>query len=108
MTAIARKGDKVLSPSGKGNRCRDPMETAVGEVNTQSVFSNSKLIPVNGNKVEPHNRRGCVPDESRLDSFSPNVFIGNKQVGRIGDQYATGTDEANKIAEGSPNVFANG
>jgi uncharacterized Zn-binding protein involved in type VI secretion len=108
MSAVARKGDKVDSPTGSGTRCASPIVTAVGEVNSRSVFANSKLIPVKGNKVEPHTLKGCGPDESVLDKHSPNVFIGGKEIGRKDDHYATGTPEQNTITEGSPNVFANG
>lgn len=108
MTAVARKGDKVYSPTGEGTRCGNPANTMVGEVNSRSVFANSKLIPVKGNKVEPHKKKGCDPDESVLDKYSPNVFIGGLEIGRKDDHYATGTDEQNVIIEGSPNVFANG
>ena len=71
-------------------------------------FANSKLIPVKGNKIATHDKKGCSPDESLLDKVSPNVYIGNKQIGRVGDEYGTETDEANVITKGSPNVFANG
>lgn len=108
MTAVARKGDTVFSPTGTGNRCSNPVTTSVDEVNSSSVFANGKLIPVRGNKVAPHNRKGCVPDESTLDKYSPNVFIGNKEIGRKDDHYATGTSEENVINQGSPNVYANG
>lgn len=108
MPAIARKDDEVQSPTGTGILCGSPVITAVGEVNSVSVFSNNKLIPVKGNKVAPHSLKGCGPDESVLDKYSPNVFIGNKEVGRVGDEYATATPEANVITMGSPNVFVNG
>lgn len=108
MSAIARKDDKVLSPTGIGLLCGNPVNTAVGEVNSGSVFANSKLMVVKGNKIAPHKRKGCGPDESVLDKHSPNVFIGGKEIGRKDDHYATGTPEQNTITEGSPNVFANG
>jgi uncharacterized Zn-binding protein involved in type VI secretion len=108
MTAVARKGDRVYSPTGTGTRCGNPVNTAVGEVNSRSVFANSKLIVTKGNKIAPHKRKGCEPDESTLDKYSPNVFIGGKELGRKDDHYATGTPEQNTIMEGSPNVFANG
>lgn len=108
MTAVARKDDKVYSPTGTGPKCGSSVNTAVGEVNSRSVFANSKLIVVKGNKIAPHSKKGCVPDESVLDKYSPNVFIGGKEIGRKDDHYATGTDEQNVITEGSPNVFANG
>ncbi|MDC3266478.1 hypothetical protein OAU13_00980 [bacterium] len=108
MPAVARKKDEVQSPTGTGVLCGSPVKTAVGEVNDVYVFANNKLIPVKGNKVEPHSLKGCSTDNSVLDKFSPNVFIGNKEIGRVGDEYATGTPEANIITKGSPNVFANG
>lgn len=108
MSAVARKDDKVHSPTGVGLRCGNPVDTAVGEVNSSSVFANSKLMVVKGNKIAPHKRKGCEPDESVLDKHSPNVFIGGKEIGRKDDHYATGTPEQNTITEGSPNVFANG
>lgn len=108
MPAVAREKDEVQSPTGTGILCASPVKTAVGEVNSVSVFANNKLIPVKGNKVEPHSLKGCGPDESVLDKYSPNVFIGNKELGRVSDEYATETPEANVITKGSPNVFANG
>ena len=108
MSAVARKDDKVHSPTGVGVRCGNPVDTAVGEVNSSSVFANSKLMVVKGNKIAPHKRKGSEPDESVLDKHSPNVFIGGKEIGRKDDHYATGTPEQNIITEGSPNVFANG
>ena len=108
MSAVARKNDKVLSPTGIGAACANPVITAVGEVNSSSVFANGKLMVVKGNKIAPHKRKGCGPDESVLDKHSPNVFIGGKEIGRKGDHYGTGTPEQNTITEGSPNVFANG
>lgn len=108
MPAVARKDDQVQSPTGTGIQCKSPVVTKVGEVNGNSVYANGKLIVVKGNKIAPHNKAGCKPDESTLDKHSPNVYIGNKQIGRLGDEYATGTPEANKITQASPNVFANG
>lgn len=46
------------------------------------------------------------------DSGSPNVFVNNKAVVRVGDHWITHTDNNNNhdstSATGSPNVFANG
>jgi len=108
MPAVAREGDRVQSPTGQGHQCGNPVNTAVGEVNSSYVYANFKLIPVKGNKIAEHKRKGCEVDQSVLDKYSPNVFIGNKQIGRQDDHYGTGTPEQNVIAEGSHNVFANG
>ena len=101
MPAVARANDAVLSPDGSGKKCRFPLKTKVGEVNGNNVYANGKLIVVQGNKVAPHNKSGCVPDESALSSYSSTVFIGGKGIGRIGDEYGN-----NLIIQGSQTVFA--
>ena len=43
-----------------------------------------------------------------LDTYSPNVFANNKEIGRIGDHYdGDGTSQTHEITSGSPDVFAN-
>ena len=101
MPAVSRQGDSVLSPDGSGFKCRMPIKTSVGEVNSSSVYVNGILIVVQGNKVAPHPKSGCGPDESTLSSYSSKVFAGNKGIGRIGDQYSD-----NIITQGSSSVFA--
>jgi uncharacterized Zn-binding protein involved in type VI secretion len=101
MPAVARKGDSVLSVDGTGYKCRAPMKTSVDEVNDKKVFANGILIVVQGNKVAPHPKSGCEPDESVLTTFSLKVRIGGKGIGRIGDSYGG----INTITKGSSNVF---
>lgn len=102
MPAVSRQGDSVLSVDGTGYKCRAPMKTNVGEVNDKQVFANGILIVVQGNKVAPHPKSGCGPDESVLTTFSSKVRIGGKGIGRIGDSYGG----INTITKGSSNVFA--
>jgi uncharacterized Zn-binding protein involved in type VI secretion len=104
MPAVARAGDSVLSIDGAGYKCRQPMQTSVGEVNGNKVFANGILIVVQGKKVAPHPKGGCSPDESTLSSGSGKVKIGGMGVGRIGDDYGG----INTIIQGSSNVFAGG
>ena len=101
MPAVSRQGDSVLSPDGTGFKCRMPMKTSVGQVNSNEVYVNSILIVVQGNLVAPHPKSGCIPDTSTLSSYSSTVFAGNLGIGRIGDQYSD-----NIITQGSPTVFA--
>jgi uncharacterized Zn-binding protein involved in type VI secretion len=102
MPAISRQGDTVLSPDGTGYKCYFPMETSVGEVNSNSVYANGILVVVQGNKVAPHPKPSlCLTDESTLSSYSSRVYVGGLGVGRIGDQYGN-----NLITQGSPSVFA--
>ena len=104
MPAVARAGDTVLSIDGTGYKCRQPMQTSVGEVNGNRVFANGILIVVQGKKIAPHPKSGCQPDESTLSSSSSKVKIGGVGVGRIGDDYGG----INTITQGSSNVFAGG
>ena len=101
MPAISRQGDSVLSPDGAGYKCRMPLKTSVGQVNSNEVYVNGILIVVQGNTVAPHPKSGCTLDTSTLSSYSSTVFAGNKGIGRIGDQYSDNT-----ITQGSPTVFA--
>jgi len=102
MPAVSRQGDSVLSPTGSGFKCRMPLKTTVGEVNSVKVYVNSILVVVQGNKVTPHPLPGCTPiDEATLSTFSSRVFVGGKGIGRIGDLY-----NDNVITQGSPTVFA--
>ena len=101
MPAVSRKGDSVLSQDGTGYKCRAPMTTSVGEVNSNKVYADGILIVVQGNKVSPHPKGGCSTDTSSLDAGSSKVRIGGKGVGRIGDTYGPNT-----ITAGSSKVFA--
>jgi len=102
MPAISRQGDSVLSPNGSGYKCRMPLKTSVGEVNSVNVYANNILVVIQGNKVTPHPLPNCTPiDESILSTYSSKVFIGGKGVGRIGDAY-----NDNIITQGSSTVFA--
>lgn len=102
MPSVSRQGDQVLSIDGTGYKCRQPMKTAVGEVNTRNVKCNGVLVVVQGNMIAPHPKSGCTPDESSLSSCSGTVKIGGLGIGRVGDDYGG----MNTITQGSPNVFA--
>jgi uncharacterized Zn-binding protein involved in type VI secretion len=102
MPAVARQGDTVLSIDGTGNKCRQPMQTTVGQVNDKNVFVNGILVVVQGNQITPHPRSGCSNDASVLTTFSAKVRIGGKGIGRIGDSYGG----INTITQGSPTVFS--
>ena len=100
MPAVTRAGDRVISPDGSGKKCRFPMRTSVGQVNSVNVYVNGILVPVSGNLVAPHPKSGCSPDTSTL-SGSSKVFVGGQGIGRIGDKYGD-----NIVTKGSSNVFA--
>jgi hypothetical protein len=102
MASVSRKGDDVFSPDGAGKNCAKPVITQVDQVNTRNVYVNGILVPVIGNAVKQHKKRGCkIDDLSPLSQASSTVFIGGMGIGRVGDRYSD-----NVIIEGSPNVFA--
>jgi uncharacterized Zn-binding protein involved in type VI secretion len=90
-----------MSPTGRGKGYNSPIETSVGECNSNSVFANGKLIVVSGNQVSQHPKSGGANDDSKLTVNSKTVFIGGQGVGRIGDKY-----NDNTITQGSENVFS--
>jgi uncharacterized Zn-binding protein involved in type VI secretion len=103
MPAVSGQGDRVMSKDGSGKKCKSPMRTSVGQVNSKNVYVNGKLIVVAGNTISPHPKRGCTPDTSTLSSYSSSVRIGGLGIGRIGDEYGP-----NIITQGSRDVFAGG
>jgi len=100
MAAVTRAGDRVLSPDGAGKKCRFPMRTTVGQVNSVNVYVNNILVPITGNLITPHPKSGCSTDVSTLIGSS-EVFAGSQGIGRIGDKYGDNT-----VSKGSSNVFA--
>lgn len=102
MSAVARGNGKdyVLSKTGLGKGCSQPMITKTSECSSD-VFVNGIGVVREGDKVTIHNKNGCIPDESVLSKGSSKVFVNRKPVGRIGDQYTPD----NIIISGSPTVF---
>lgn len=112
MPSIARSGDTVLSPDGQGKNCAFPVEVPIGagppEVNNRNVKVNGRLVPVQGNRVPPHQLVGCGLDLSVLTSFSTTVRIGGLGVARIGDRYGNNIITSGSGTDGSKPVFAGG
>jgi uncharacterized Zn-binding protein involved in type VI secretion len=104
MPAIAVHGNPVLSKTGTGRNCPNPTKIKVDACQTglrHNVKIGGELVVVEGDLVEAHNLGGCGPDTNKLSTFSDNIKIGGKRVGRIGDQYG----EDNIIIQGSSKVF---
>lgn len=101
MPAIAT-GDgscRVFSPDGTGKDCKFPMITST-DVCSSKVFVGGIGVVTQGDRIAPHNKSDCVPDQSVVSSFSSKVFVGGKGVARIGDSYGD-----NIIISGSSKVF---
>ena len=109
MPAIARANgvDSVFSQTGFGRGCRAPMipRPSTGPATYTDVLVGGNPVVLEGDTVSPHPRLGCGGnDPSTLDKFSFTVFINNKRVGRIGDEYSPD----NIITSGFEKVFVGG
>jgi hypothetical protein len=106
MPAVSRKSgtDTVASPDGAGYCSGDP-STQTTDVGSDDVLANAIGVIRSGDTVITHLHPGpCdTPHNPALDSYSPNVFANNKNLGRFGDTY--GGDHI--VSSGSTNVFAN-
>ena len=104
MPAVARANgaDRVLSRTGIGRNCANPVQTVTNE-GSPNVFVNGIPVVRQGDQVGTHNASGCSPDTSKLSTYSGTVFVNGKGIGRIGDEYTSD----NTIISGSTTVFAN-
>lgn len=75
-----------------------PGQCGVGSPN---VFVENKMVYCVGDFTFPHGVGPCVPHVSMLTNGSSKVFVGGKQVGRVGDSHACGVI----IASGSSKVL---
>ena len=97
MPAIARIGDKIS--------CGD----TIGE-GSSNVFANG--IPVMREVIDQTTGHGCWPPTFVIPG-SPNVFINNRKVVRVGDPIVPHTcptipeTHGGVVSSGSPNVFVN-
>jgi uncharacterized Zn-binding protein involved in type VI secretion len=105
MAAIAtgNGGNPVLSATGSGPGCSLPMTSATLECSS-NVFINGKGVVREGDKMQSHNKSGCLPEQPALSSFSSKVKVNGKGVGRVGDNYAG--DGSNIIQPGQSTVNA--
>jgi len=93
MPAVARLNDLCT-----GHGCYGPRPNVQGSPN---VYANFLPVHRQSDKWGVHCCVSC--HSSVLAVGSPNVWVNGLQMGRIGDPVACGS----RVAEGSPNVFAN-
>ncbi len=101
MPAIARKsGTDAVSINHP--TCQGSTATNAG---SGDVLVNNVGVVREGDVVESHTHSppACPQHAPGLSSFSSNVFVNGKGIGRLGDSYGCGAT----ISSGSSNVFAN-
>jgi len=104
MPGIARFNDSIIT--GHIPPCDVNADLAGVYGSGVGVFVNSKGVQVNGDPVGPHTHNvgnQCLPHIAFISGGSSSVFVGGRQVARIGDSADTGV-----ITGGSTNVFAGG
>ena len=100
MPAVSRKGDSLST----GHGCVST--TTLNTPGQSTVFANSILVARIGDPTVSHPfppLPPCAPHVANVNAGSPNVFVENKAVARIGD-----STDAGAMTSGSGNVFANG
>ena len=100
MPAVSRKGDSLST----GHICTST--TTLDTPGQGTCFANSILIARVSDPTVSHPfppLPPCAPHVANVNAGSPNVFVENKAVARIGD-----STDAGAMTSGSGNVFANG
>ena len=100
MPAVSRKGDSLST----GHICTST--TTLDTPGQGTCFANSILIARVSDPTVSHPFPPvpiCAPHVANVNAGSPNVFVENKAVARIGD-----SADAGAMTSGSGNVFANG
>ena len=100
MPAVSRKGDSLST----GHLCAST--TTLDTPGQGTCFANSILIARVSDPTVSHPFPPvpiCAPHVANVNAGSPNVFVENKAVARIGD-----STDAGAMTSGSGNVFANG
>lgn len=101
MPGVARIGDSVST----GHGC-DGSTTITGPTGAgANVFVNNKPVECKGNPTVIHRyggRRCSAQHEAAINAGSPNVFVANIPLARIGDSC-----DAGAITSGSSDVIAN-
>ena len=108
MPGIARKSgtDPVNTVHGAtgGIRCNASPTTVATSGGSSNVFVNGIGVVREGDAVASHNNgSACSTHAPGLTSFSGNVKVNGKGIGRLNDTYGCGA----RITGGSSNVFAN-
>jgi len=121
MPAVARMSgtDTVACTDGaKGSGCGknhwhwDSGTTQATDAGSGDVFINGKGAVREGDVMKTHpDGVPCVSSPVNhapaLSTYSPNVFVNGKALGRVGDKYDADGHMDHTISSGSPNVFAN-
>ena len=100
MPAVSRKGDSLTT----GHICTST--TNLDTPGQGTCFANSILIARVSDPTVSHPfppLPPCAPHVANVNAGSPNVFVENKAIARIGDSTDSGA-----MTSGSGNVFANG
>ena len=95
--------DTVLSDTGSGVGCPDPLTTETDEC-SEDVKVNGTGVVRKDDNVALHNKTLCVTESPALSTYSATVKANGKNIGRSGDDY--NGDGANVITSGSGNVNA--
>jgi uncharacterized Zn-binding protein involved in type VI secretion len=106
MPGVARKSgadavNTVHNAVGKG--CNVAPTTTATDQGSDDVFVNGIGVVRESDAVARHVFPGCSTHAPGLATFSGNVYVNGKRIGRLNDTYGCGA----RITTSSSNVFAN-
>ena len=121
MPAVAQKdgSSSVAATDGAiGNSCGprrwlwNTPTTQASAAGSANVFAENIGIVRSGDAMSPHPdgvpcTTSPIIHAPTLSTFSPNVFVNGKPVGRIGDKYDSDGHHDHTITSGAGTVFAN-
>jgi hypothetical protein len=121
MPAIAQKSGSSSvsctdgargSPCAKNRWLWNTPTTQVSDAGSGDVFAENIGVVRDGDIMISHPdgnpcTGGPIPHAPALSTFSPNVFVNNKAVGRIGDKYDSDGHHSHTISATQGTVFAN-
>jgi uncharacterized Zn-binding protein involved in type VI secretion len=121
MPAIAQKSGSsavAATDGARGSSCGrnvwhwDTPTTQASDAGSSDVFAEGIGIVRNGDTMKSHPdgnpcTGGPINHAPALSTFSPNVFVNGKEVGRIGDKYDSDGHFDHTISSSQGTVFAN-
>jgi uncharacterized Zn-binding protein involved in type VI secretion len=111
-SSVAATDGAQGSPCGKNVWHWDTPTTQASDAGSGNVFVNNIGVVRDGDVMVSHPDGnpcvgGPVNHAPALSTFSSNVFVNGKAIGRIGDKYDSDGHFDHTITSGSGNVFAN-
>jgi uncharacterized Zn-binding protein involved in type VI secretion len=111
-SSVAATDGAVGSPCAPGRRNWNTPTTQASDAGSPDVFAENVGVVRSGDAMSSHpDGVPCVSSPVNhaptLSTFSSNVFVNGKPIGRVGDKYDSDGHYDHTITTGAGTVFAN-